>query len=72
MQLRRPFVLRHRITGAIKLTPAASYEDGGLWEMLLTDGSREADRLASMEESSPRVRSGKKQRGRQIGREWAD
>ena len=68
MQLRRPFVLRHRITGAIKLTPAASYEDGGLWEMLLTDGSREADRLASMEESSPRVRNARKEQNRTAGR----
>jgi hypothetical protein len=61
MQLRRPFVLRHRITGAIKLTPAASYEDGGLWEMLLTDGSREADRLARMEEAGHRLRTDRKE-----------
>jgi hypothetical protein len=56
MQLRRPYVLRHRITGAIKHSFAVSGEEGGLWEMLLTDGSPEANRLASMEESSPRVR----------------
>ena len=72
MQPRRSYVLRHRITGAIKHSSAVSGEEGGLWEMLLTDGSPEANRLASMEETSPRVRSGKKQRGRQIGREWAD
>ena len=68
MQLRRPFVLRHRITGAIKHTAAISFEDGGLWEMLLTDGSREADRLASMEEASGETRSGKKQQGKKAGR----
>ena len=67
MQLRRPFVLRHRITGALKLTPAASIEDGGLWEMLLTDGSPEANRLAAMEESSPRVCNAGKGRSRMIG-----
>ena len=52
MQPRRPYVLRHRITGAIKHSSAVSGEEGGLWEMLLTDGSPEANRLAGMEEAS--------------------
>ena len=65
MQLRRPYILRHRITGAIKHSSAVSGEESGLWEMLLTDGSPEANRLAGMEESSPRVRNA---RGRKIGK----
>ena len=68
MQPRRPFVLRHRITGAIKHSSAVSGEEGGLWEMLLTDGSPEANRLASMEEASRGIRDGKKQRGAKAGR----
>lgn len=39
---RRPFVLRHRITGQIKHTTSLSTEDGGMWEVLLTDGSPQA------------------------------
>jgi hypothetical protein len=68
MQPRRPFVLRHRITGAIKHSSAVSGEEGGLWEMLLTDGSPEANRLASMEESSPKVRNARKEQNRTAGR----
>ena len=69
MQLRRPFVLRHRITGAIKHSSAVSGEEGGLWEMLLTDGSPEANRLAAVEEASHGVGGEKKKRTKQTGRE---
>lgn len=68
MQLRRPFVLRHRVTGAIKHSSAVSGEEGGLWEMLLTDGSPEANRLAAMEEASRPVGGNKKQKGAKAGR----
>ena len=68
MQLRRPYVLRHRVTGAIKHSSAVSGEEGGLWEMLLTDGSPEANRLAAMEEASHGTGSGKKQQGKKAGR----
>ena len=45
-----------------------SGEEGGLWEMLLTDGSPETNRLASMEEASRGIRGGKKQRGTKASR----
>lgn len=49
MQLRRPFVLRHRITGALKHTTGLSDEEAGLWEVLLTDDSPQANQRAVME-----------------------
>ena len=68
MQPRRPFVLRHRITGAIKHSSAVSGEEGGLWEMLLSDGSPEANRLARMEEASQQDRKERKRPSRKAGR----
>ena len=63
MQLRRPFVLRHRITGTIKHTSGLSDEEAGLWEVLLTDGSPEASQRAVMEEAGLGIRgSGGQQR----------
>ena len=62
MELRRPFVLRHKITGALKHTTGLSAEEAGLWEVMLTDGTPAARRAVEMEEASRRVPTGRKGR----------
>jgi hypothetical protein len=59
MPSHRPFwVLRHRVTGALKLSGYGSVEDG-MWEAVLTDGSFAATMDHQHPPVKPKHRTGK-------------